>query len=134
MKKYYANKLVGLNTIVERRIIDIKDELRDLHEESAKIDKFIASPKKCLEYMKQLNNKDNPKDFDKIGRIKSQFIVDVEQSLNEKSFRVNKVTHKNLGWSDTAVTDYSDPSKRRGRKGAKTNFSGERNGGMSNFD
>jgi len=83
------------------------------------INKLEADPKECIETLKMLNSEAGHKDmkeFDKIGRVKTRIVIEAEQSLNERAFRVNKVTRKNLGWSDTDWRERKDAVKKKGRK------------------
>ena len=97
----------------------MQNELDELESELSRIKVLEASPESCIEAIRNLNvngsNKD-AKDFDKIGRVKVRIVLDAEQSLNEKAFRINRVTKTNMGWSDTDFRDNKDVNKRKGRK------------------
>ena len=87
--------------------------------ELARIKQLEASPESWIEALRSLNangNSKDLKDLDKIGRIKLRIVLDAEQSLNEKAFRINRITKTNMGWSDTDFRDSKDANKKKGRK------------------
>jgi hypothetical protein len=78
-----------------------------------------ANPAECINAIKQLNEKPDETDLkglDTIGRVKTRIVIDAEQSLTERAFRVNKVTKKTMGWSETDQRERRDALKKKGRK------------------
>ena len=113
-----ANKARLFHDILEARTQEVQAELAELEAEYKRIEDLEANPHKCIEALRKLNE-DGGKptgDLDKLGRIRTRIVIDAEQSLNERAFRVNKVTRQDLGWSETDVREWKDMGKRKGRR------------------
>ena len=110
---------MALHETLDRRLKETKSILEKYQAEYKMICDLQANPAECIEAIKQLNDKPSGTDLkglDTIGRVKTRIVIDAEQSLTEKAFRVNKVTKKTMGWSETDQRERRDALKKKGRK------------------